>query len=60
MVKIPTVFHVICKLHNICIDCWILQNPAVLYQIMCSSDEAPPFSADETLWRTFDNNTGFR
>ncbi len=39
-------------------DHWILQNPAVLYQMACFSDEAPPFSADETLWRTSDITTG--
>jgi hypothetical protein len=26
---------------------------------MCSSDEAPPFSADDNLWITFDITIGF-
>jgi hypothetical protein len=39
-------------------DHWILQNPAVLYQMTCSSDEAPPFSADETLLMIFNITTG--
>jgi hypothetical protein len=37
-------------------DHWILQKPAVLYHMMCLSDIASPFSANE--WRTCDITNG--
>jgi hypothetical protein len=49
--KVSTTFHVLCKLNNICMDCW-LPTDACLHRF--SSAEAIPFSNDDYLWSTFD------
>jgi hypothetical protein len=59
--KIPTIFHVICKLHNICMDWWIMKHPTAphLGRFSDFSDvEAPPFSDDGYLWESFDITVG--
>jgi len=52
--KVPTVFRVICKLHNICMDSWLRKNPRGILL----DAEAPPFGDDENLWNTFDITVG--
>jgi hypothetical protein len=54
--KVPTIFRVICKIHNICIDCWMLNNPAAARLGNYPGDM--PFSNDNNLWETFDITTG--
>jgi hypothetical protein len=56
--KVPTIFHVLCKLHNICMDCWLLSNPTDARLHRLSSAEAIPFSNDDYLWSTFDVSVG--
>ena len=52
--KVPTIFCIIYKLHNICMDSWLWKNPwgALL------DAEVPPFSDDKNLWNTFDITVG--
>ncbi len=55
--KVPTIFCVICILHNICMDRWIMKHmtAAHLGRFSGFSDvEAPPFSDDGYLWECFD------
>jgi hypothetical protein len=52
--KVPTIFHVICKLDNICMDSWLQKNPR---GVLLDAD-APPFGDDENLWNTFDITIG--
>jgi hypothetical protein len=56
--KIPTIFHVLCKLHNICMDCWLLNNPTDAWLCRFSSAEAVAFSNDDFSWSTFDISVG--
>ena len=59
--KIPTIFQVICKLHNICMDRWIMKHPTAAHLGRfsdCSDVEAPPFSDDGYLWECFDITVG--
>jgi hypothetical protein len=51
---VSTIFQVICKLHNICIDSWLQKNP----NGALVNAEAPPFSDDDNLWNTFDITIG--
>jgi hypothetical protein len=59
MEKIPPNFCVICKLHNVCIDRWMMNHPTVVH-IGCFSEfsdlEAPSLllSGDKYLWDHFD------
>jgi hypothetical protein len=43
--KVPTLFRVLCKLHNLCTDHWIIE-------------EILPFSRDSNLLRAFDITVG--
>jgi hypothetical protein len=45
--KVPNIFRVLCKLHNICIDCWFLSNLTDAHLQRFSSAEAIPFSNDD-------------
>jgi hypothetical protein len=59
--KVPTIFRVICKLHNICMDRWTMNHntSASLGRFSDFSDvEAPPFSDDGYLWESFDITVG--
>jgi hypothetical protein len=59
--KISSIFHVICKLHNICMDWWIMKHPSAarLGRFSDFSDvEPPPFSDDGYLWECFDITVG--
>jgi hypothetical protein len=56
--KVPTIFRVLCKLHNICMDCWLLINPTDARLHRFSSAKAVPFSNDNYLWRMFDISVG--
>jgi len=46
--KVPTIFWVICKLQNICMDSWFWRNPSATLV----DAEAQPFSDDDNLWNT--------
>jgi hypothetical protein len=55
--KAPTIFHVICKLHNVCMDRWLMNHHtfASLGTFSDFSDvEAPPFSDNGYLLESFD------
>jgi hypothetical protein len=59
--KVPTIFHLICKLHNVCLDWWIMNHhiSASLGRFSDFSDVgAPPFSDDGYLWESFDITVG--
>jgi hypothetical protein len=61
--KVPTIFCVICKLHNVCIDWWTMNyhTSASLGRFSDFSDvEAPPFSDDGYLWERFDITVGLQ
>ncbi len=30
LAKVPTIFRVMCKLHNLCMDRWMMNNPALM------------------------------
>jgi hypothetical protein len=56
LVKVPTIFQAMCKLHNLCMDCWMMNNPtsALLGNYPGSSS----FSGDTNLWESFDISVG--
>jgi hypothetical protein len=56
--KAPTIFCVMCKLHNICMDRWLLNNPTDARLGRYSCAESPPFSNYDYLWSTFDISVG--
>jgi hypothetical protein len=47
--KVPTIFHVICKIHNICMDRWMINNLAT-----ARLSKYP----GSTLWESFDITVG--
>jgi hypothetical protein len=56
--KVPTLFFVLCKLHNIFMDCWLLNHPTDAHLGRLSSTESVSFSNDDYLWSTFDISVG--
>jgi len=54
--NVPTIFRVICKLHNMCMDCWMLNHPA--RACLGNFPDTLPFSNDLNLWETFDIQVG--
>ncbi len=56
--KVPTIFRVICKLHNICMDHWMLKSTSGGNLGTLLDAEAPPFSDDDNLWNRFDTTVG--
>ncbi len=59
--KVPTIFHVICKLHNVCMDQQTLNHHTFASpgRLSYFSDlKAPPFSDDGYLWENFDITVG--
>jgi hypothetical protein len=59
--KVPTIFLVICKLHNVCMDWWTVNHhtSASLGRFSDFSDvEAPPFSDNGYLCESFDIKVG--
>jgi len=59
--KVTTIFCVICKLHNVCMDQWQMNHHtfASLGRFSDFSDvEAPPFSDNGYLWESFDITVG--
>ena len=56
--KIPTIFRVLCKLHNICMDRWMINNPEQARLGKFSSADGIEFSDDSNLWSTFDITVG--
>jgi hypothetical protein len=54
--KVPTIFRVICKLHNLCMDRWMIDNPAAAR--LGNYPGSTPFSNDSNLWSTFDISIG--
>jgi len=51
--KVPTIFRVICKLHNICMDRWMMNNPAGARLGKFASVDSMQFSDDSHLFDTF-------
>ena len=56
--KVPTIFRVICKLHNICMDRWMMNNPAGARLGKFASVDSMQFSDDSHLFDTFDITVG--
>jgi hypothetical protein len=56
--KVPTIFRVICKLHNMCMDRWMMNNPAGARLGKLTDGDCMPFSDDSNLWDTFDIRVG--
>jgi hypothetical protein len=54
--KVPTIFRVICKIHNVCMDCWMINNPAAAW--LGKYPGSSPFSDDLNLWESFDITVG--
>jgi len=54
--KVPTIFRVICKLYDMCMDHWMLNNPA--RACLGNFPGTLPFSYDLNLWDTFDIQVG--
>jgi hypothetical protein len=49
--KVPTIFRVICKIHNICMDCWMINNPAAAW--LGNYPGSAPFDDDSNLLESF-------
>ena len=56
--KVPTLFQVICKLKNICMDQWLMNNPVDAWVGRFTKANALPNSADDNFWSTFDISVG--
>ena len=56
--KIPTIFRVLCKLHNICMDRWMINNPELARLGSFHSADSMEFSNDSNLWSSFDVTVG--
>jgi len=56
--KVPTIFRVLCKLHNICMDRWLLNNPTDARLGRYSCTKSPSFSNYDYLWSNFDTSVG--
>jgi hypothetical protein len=56
LAKVPTIFRVMCKLHNLCMDRWMIDNPAGAR--LGNYPSSMPFSSDSNLWHTFDISVG--
>ena len=54
--KVPTIFQAICKLHNLCLDWWMIDNPSAA--CLGNYPGSTAFSSDSNLWNTFDTNVG--
>jgi hypothetical protein len=51
--KAQTLFHVMCKIHNICIECYIMNNPGnkdTTVMLQDLSENIVDFSNDNSLW----------
>jgi hypothetical protein len=59
--KVPTLFRVLCKLHNICMDRFMLNHPTIAKLgrgTEAASMEAPPFSGDVDVMSHLDIRFG--
>jgi hypothetical protein len=56
LVKVPTIFQAMCKLHNLCMDCWMMNNPTSAQ--LGNYPGSSPFSGDTNLWESFDISVG--
>jgi len=56
LVKVPTIFRVMCKLHNLCMDRWMMNNPTSAR--LGNYPGSSPFSGDTNLWESFDISVG--
>ncbi len=56
LAKIPTIIRVRCKLHNLCMDRWMMNNPAGACLGNYPSREL--FSSDSNLWDSFNITVG--
>jgi len=54
--KVPTIFRVVCKIHNLCLDRWMMDNPTAAR--LGNYPGSTPFSNDSNLWNTFDISVG--
>jgi hypothetical protein len=50
LTKVLTIFRVICKLHNLCMDCWMTNNPSGAR--LSNYPNSTMFSNDSHLWDT--------
>jgi len=56
LVKVPMIFRVMCKLHNLCMDHWMMNNPTSTR--LGNYPGSSPFSGDTNLWESFDISVG--
>jgi hypothetical protein len=56
LVKVPTIFRVMCKLHNLCMDRWMMNNPTSAR--LGNYPGSSAFNSDENLWESFDISVG--
>jgi hypothetical protein len=56
LAKVPTIIRVMCKLHNLCMDRWMMNNPSGACLGNYPSSEL--FSSDRNLWDSFDITVG--
>ena len=56
--KIPTIFRVLCKLHNICMDHWMINNSELACLGNFHSVDSMEFSNDSNLRSSFDVTVG--
>jgi len=56
LVKVPTIFRAMCKLHNLCMDRWMMNNPTSAQ--LGNYPGSSPFSGDTNLWESFDISVG--
>ena len=56
--KTPTIFCVFCKLHNICMDRWMIDNPELAGLGNFHSVDSMEFNNDSNLWSSFDITDG--
>ena len=54
--KVPMIFRAICKLHNLCLDRWMIDSPSAAR--LGNYPGATAFSSDSNLWNTFDISVG--
>ncbi len=56
--KKPMIFQVLCKLHNMCMDCWRIINPEGACLGKFFSTDRMEFSNNAHLWKRFDITVG--
>jgi hypothetical protein len=56
--KRPTIFRILSRLHNMCMDCWMIMNPEGARLGKFTSTDRMEFSNNAHLWKIFDITVG--